>query len=400
MKRVILHVDMDAFYAAIEQHDNPALKGKPVVIGADPKEGSGRGVVSTCSYEARKYGIHSAMPISKAYKLNPGAVFIRPRMARYREVSDHIMDIFSRYSPSVEPLSLDEAFLDCSNSGRLLGTPVEIGEKIKAEIFRETGLTASVGIAANKSVAKIASDLHKPDGLTFCPEGEERHFLEKLDISKLWGVGKKSRERLIALGFLTVGDIAKAQPETMRSLMGKPGFWLWCMANGIDERDVARERSERKSMSLEVTFSSDLDDYSELVPTIKYLCDKLSWSLREEGLKARTVNLKLRYEGFETITRSFTFLNYVDDYTTLQQTVFDLMEKSPSSGRKIRLIGVGYTNLADADDEFQGDLFENSLANEEKKKDSIIDTMRGRFGFKVTRASLLEKPEKSCKKKR
>src|SRR5262249_6691814 len=230
--RSIVHVDMDAFYAAVEQLDNPACKGKPVIVGADPKGGMGRGVVAACSYEARKLGIRSALPISRAWKLCPQGVFVRPRMKRYVEVSHQVMDVFRRYTDLVEPLSIDEAFLDITGSTALLGSPEKIAQSIKKEVREKTGLTASIGLAPNKFVAKVASDLKKPDGFVIVAENDIETFLKELPISRLWGVGPKTEVRLHEMGFRTIGQLASASRETLVRTLGSLGEHLYQLSHG------------------------------------------------------------------------------------------------------------------------------------------------------------------------
>src|SRR5437867_921306 len=236
--RSILHVDMDAFYASVEQLDHPEYKGKPVIVGADPKGGRGRGVVAACSYEARRFGVRSALPISRAWKLCPDGVYVRPRMQRYVEVSAQVMEVFRRYTDLVEPLSIDEAFLDITGSARLFGPPEQIAVEVKKEIHRTTGLTASVGLAPNKFLAKIASDLRKPDGLVVVPDKDIEHFLRDLPISRLWGVGPKTEQRLREMGFQTIGQLTAAPRDSLIRSLGSLGEHLFQLARGNDGRPV------------------------------------------------------------------------------------------------------------------------------------------------------------------
>ena len=240
-RRCIIHVDMDAFFASVEQRDDPALRGRPVVVGSDPKAGKGRGVVSTCSYEARKYGIHSAMPISIAYKKCPQAVFLPVDMEKYAEASAKIHEILYSFSPDIEPISIDEAFLDITGSYHLFGTPVETCRLIKEKIKKYTGLTASIGLAPTKMAAKIASDLDKPDGLVEVTEEKLLDFLRPLDVRKIWGLGPKCEAELQRLGIQTIGDLARMDPDHLTGTFGKVGLEFWRLANGIDERPVETE---------------------------------------------------------------------------------------------------------------------------------------------------------------
>ena len=255
-RRFIVHVDMDAFFASIEQRDRPSLRGKPVVVGSDPKGGKGRGVVSTCSYEARKYGIHSAMPISIAFRKCPQAVFLPVDMDKYAEASDQIYEILYSFSPDIEPISIDEAFLDITGSYHLFGTPLDTGSLIKAKVRKLTGLTASVGIAPTKMAAKIASDIDKPDGLVEVTKESLVDFLRPLEVRKIWGLGKKCEDELARIGIRTIGDIAARDPDELENILGKVGLEFWRLAHGIDERTV-ESAGEAKSISNEITFDID-----------------------------------------------------------------------------------------------------------------------------------------------
>ncbi len=258
---------MDAFYASVEQLDHPAYRGKPVVVGADPRGGAGRGVVAACSYEARKFGIRSAMPISRAYRLCPTAVFVRPRGARYAEMSERIFAILREYTDLMEPLSIDEAFLDVTASQRLFGPAAEIGRTMKARIRSELGLVASIGLAPNKFLAKVGSDLGKPDGFVTVAPGQERAFLDPLPISRLWGVGPKTEARLHQMGFQTIGQIARTPLATLEDTLGQGGRDLWELANGLDDRPVEPEQ-EAKSIGAEHTFAEDTADREQIRRTI------------------------------------------------------------------------------------------------------------------------------------
>lgn len=394
--RIIVHVDMDAFFAAVEQLDNPQLRGRPVVVGADPKTGRGRGVVCAASYEAREFGIHSALPISKAYRLCSSAVFVRPRFERYIELSRSVMEILGGFSPVVEQISIDEAFLDCTGTERLFGPPEKLGRMIKDRIFEATGLTASVGIAPNKSIAKIASDLEKPNGLSICRYGGEREFLARLPVKALWGAGKKTVGLLRQMGLHTIGDVAAANPADLDRLFGQWGRHLWTLANGIDDRPVGEE-GERKSYSEEITFESDVDDERLVERTLFELADELTRRIRRDGLRCKTVTLKLRMEGFETHTRSLTLPEPVDDTQTIRSVAVDHFRGYARSGRRVRLVGINVSNLVGADEEIerQLDLFSCAEKNGSSRiqpvhdSDKLLDALKKRFGDKVKRATLL-----------
>ena len=378
MDRVILHVDMDAFYASVEQLDDPSLKGKPVIVGADPKQGRGRGVVAACSYEARRFGVHSALPIGRAWKLCPQGVFVRPRMERYMEVSGRIMEILRRFTNLVEPLSIDEAFLDVTGSTALFGAPVQIARAIKKQIRDDTGLTASAGVAPNKFLAKIASDLRKPDGLVVVEHGQVDEFLSDLPIKRLWGVGPKTEERLREAGLHTIGAIrARAEDELEQMLGMSLGSHLYELARGHDERPVVPDW-EPKSISNETTFEEDTRDRELLVQTIRRLSESVGRRLRRENYRARKVTLKLRYEPFETHTRQVSVKQPVDTDEEITRLALSLFSQF-TLDRRVRLIGVGTGEIVrPGDGPTQLGLFE------EPKKESIIDrtvdAIRERFG--------------------
>jgi DNA polymerase-4 len=390
--RVIVHVDMDAFYASIEQMDHPSYRGKPVVVGADPMGGRGRGVVSAASYEARKYGIHSALPISTAYKRCSDAVFLRPHFKRYAELSKRVMSILAQFSPLVEQISIDEAFLDCSGTENLFGPPAELGRRIKERIHTETGLTASVGVATNKSIAKISSDLKKPDGLCICTAGQERDFMGSLPLTRLWGVGEKTLQRLEALGFRGVQDIQNCSVERLTFLFGKYGSTLWELANGIDNRPVLRS-TPRKSISQEITFHEDIDRDEYVEHVLFQLADSVTRMMRGEGIRGRTVVLKLRLAPFDTYTRSRTLQEPICDVHRVRDTAVQLYRDFDRGGRRVRLVGVGLTNLEagrKGQPEQLGLFTETNLrGNPLDETGRILDQMERLYGDKVTRAAFL-----------
>ena len=315
-ERVIVHVDMDAFFAAIEERDHPEYRGKPVVVGADPKGGRGRGVVSTCSYAARKFGIHSAQPVSEAWRRCPHAVFVRPRMEAYVAASRRIGRIFEGFTPDVEPISIDEAFLDVTGSLHLFGSKRRLGEHMQRRVFAETQLTCSLGIAPCKLVAKIASDLEKPRGLVIVEPHEVEAFLRPLPVGRLWGVGKKTREALDALGIATVGNLADSDRAELSRRFGKHGEALWDLAHGIDDRPV-EPADDAKSVGNEHTFPTDTADPRLVASTLMELCEKVAYRLRQDGLRGRTVTTKIRFEDFTTLTRATTLPRPIDDTPTI-----------------------------------------------------------------------------------
>jgi nucleotidyltransferase/DNA polymerase involved in DNA repair len=282
-ERFIAHVDMDAFYAAVEQRDTPAYQGRPVIVGADPKGGTGRGVVSACSYEARTFGIHSAMPISQAYRKCPGAVYVQPDHKKYERESKKIFAILKKFSPDVEPISIDEAFMDITESFHLFGSPETACRKIKETIKKETGLTASIGLAPNKMTAKIASNEGKPDGLVIVGKGELLTFLHPLPVGALWGVGEKTKEIFKKNGINVIGDLAFQDRQQIYRQFGTAGEHVWLLANGVDPRGVESTRSV-KSISNEHTFDEDVEDVDQILDVLMALCERVAMRLRKEGL--------------------------------------------------------------------------------------------------------------------
>lgn len=376
MERRIVHVDMDAFFAAIEQRDDPALRGKPVIIGADPKGGRGRGVVSTCSYEARKFGVRSAMPISEAWRRCPQGVYVQPDFHKYEKASAQIREVFYEFTPDLEQVSIDEAFLDITHSAHLFGGPLETCRRIKARVKEVTGLTCSVGLAPTKMAAKIASDLEKPDGLVEVRPGGLKAFLAPLDISRLWGLGPKTAEALRARGINTVGELAGADLGGFGGL-GSHGAVLKELALGLDPREV-REDGETKSVGNEITFEKDTADEREIRESLVALADKVSSRLREAGLKGRTVTLKLRLEGFETYTRARTLTlatNYAD---VIAKEVLELYSAFQKGRKRVRLLGVKSSGLMPAGE--KESLFEEEGDARREKAHKAIDSIREKFG--------------------
>ena len=389
MTRTILHVDMDAFYAAVEERDRPELRGKPVIIGADPKGGAGRGVVSTASYAARRFGVASAMPISTAWRLCPQGVFIAPDMAKYSQVSKQIRVVFEAFTDLVEPISVDEAFLDVTASVRLFGDGETIARKIKARIRDETKLTASVGVATAKLIAKIASDLKKPDGLVVVPPGTERAFLAPLPVRRLWGIGPKMEERLAKLGVHTIGQLAEAK---VTRLLGTHGLDLQRLARGEDDRPVVSDSGPAQSVSVEHTFDADQGDSRELRKALLRLADELSRRLRAESMAGRTITLKYRDETFKTTTHARSRkapTNVAADLFTLAAALFDEVHGS----LKVRLLGIGVSGF---DEPAQKSLFEDEGSARGARIDGVRDRVREKFGkTALVRASELERSKKS-----
>ncbi len=398
--RTILHVDMDAFYASIEIREDPALAGRPVVIGADPRGGRGRGVVSTASYEARRYGVRSAMPISQAWRRCPHAVYLPPRISLYADVSARLFEVFRGFTDLVEPLSLDEAFLDVTASRELFGEGPTIAASIKHEIREAERLTASVGVAASKYVAKVASDLEKPDGLVVVPAGTEREFLAPLGVSRLWGAGAKAQGRLHRMGLRTIGDVARLDRSVLEASLGpSAGGRFHELANGVDPRPVNPD-SERKSLGKEVTFSRDVADRERVERTLLGLCEGVARGLRRQGLAGRTVHLKLRWEGFETLARQRTLEDAVTTTERIWPVARDLFREADDPSRRVRLIGVTVTGFEEGCPRQLG-LFDTGAGEHRQDGDTdvrvaeVVDALSDRFGRDaVVRAALLEEAER------
>jgi len=380
--RQIIHFDMDAFYASVEVLDNPDLRGKPVIVGG----GSLRGVVSAASYEARRYGVHSAMPIIAAQRRCPDCVFLPVRMRRYRQISGQIMAIFRQVTPLVEPLSVDEAFLDVTASQALYGSAPQIAAALKERIKNETGLTGSAGVATSKLVAKIASDLEKPDGLVIVPPGEEERFLEILPIGKLWGVGKVMREELEHLGIRTIGDLRRLNLPFLERKFGKLGNHLYLTSRGIDDREVETAR-ETKSVGNEETFERDLLDTSEIKKEILALCNQVAARLRKYGLQGKTVTLKVKYHDFKQITRSLTLHQATDDQKILYETACGLLEKTKAGSNPIRLLGISVSHF-DETPAAQLGLFEDKTPGRQRELNRALDDIAARYGRMAVRPAV------------
>jgi DNA polymerase IV len=394
--RKIIHIDMDAFYASVEQRDHPEFKGKPVIVGGDAGK---RGVVSAASYEARVFGVHSAMPTSQAKRLCPQGVFLPVRMHRYREVSEEISRILMDYTPLIEPLSLDESFLDVTGSESLFGSALEIAREMKKRIFNLTRLTASAGVAPNKFLAKIASDLKKPDGLVEIKLEEVEGFLRDLPISKLWGVGKTTEEVLQTMGIWRVGQLASYPPQLIEAKLGKWGVDLVHLAKGEDDRPVI-PCSEAKSISQEETFTPDLGDWATMKKILLDQAEHVGWELRRQRLKGATVQLKVRYPDFSLITRRVTLPLPTDQGIEIYEIAAKLLEKTEALRKKARLLGVGVSNLRRQEDPEQLPLFDPRRQKLERST-AAMDRIWSRFGSQaIRRASLLDGGNRAELKKR
>jgi DNA polymerase IV len=376
-ERAILHVDMDAFFASVEQLDRPELRGRPVLVGGDGP----RGVVAAASYEARVYGCRSAQPTAVARRLCPGAVVVKPRGERYRELSARVREVLDSCTPLVEPLSIDEAFLDVTGSVRLLGEPERIARLIKDRIRAQTGLTASVGVAPNKLVAKIASDLDKPDGLVVIRADELPARLAPLPVSRLWGVGPRAEAQLARLGVRTFGDMQAVPLETLRASFGSHGESLWRRCRGIDERPVEPDH-EAKSISHETTFAHDLDRPDAVRSVLLGLTEQVGARLRAKGLRGRTVTVKIRFGDFQTVTRSESLDEPTDQTPVLWRAAAALFDAW--GFRPVRLIGVGVSRLSDGTGEQLG-LFEPQAEARRRRADAAVDMINARLGTRALR---------------
>ena len=374
----ILHVDMDAFFASVEIRDRPELAGLPVAVGGTPE---GRGVISAASYAARHFGVHSAQPAARALQLCPDLVLLPPNFERYTGVSRQIMEIFRRYTPLVEPLSLDEAFLDVRGCERLHGDAISVGHALKSDILRETGLVASIGIAPSKFVAKLASDLDKPDGFCVVQPAEVRPLLDPLPVSKLFGVGERSSKRLSALGITTIGQLARRSRDEVVREFGATGAWIHDLAHGRDGRRVNPHRRE-KSHGMERTFPEDISDRDELRRRLCEYCEEVAFVLRERGLRGRTVTVKARYWNFRTVTRSKT----LDHPTNLGPRLFaaarELFDRVP--GGPLRLLGVSLSSLEDVRTPQQGELFGAPEEDDRLRRTAEgLDRLREKYGKRL-----------------
>lgn len=344
--RKIIHIDMDAFFASVEQLDRPELRGLPVIVGGSPQS---RGVVAACSYEARAFGIHSAMPSGRAHQLCPQAVFVRPRMTRYQEVSHQIMAIFRRYTALVEPLSVDEAFLDVSENSLREPSATRLAETIRAEIRAVTGLTASAGVSYNKFLAKIASGHRKPDGLTVIPPEQAQAFIAALPIGKFYGVGRVTEQKMRAQGIHSGAELLRFSREQLVGLFGKTGHFFYSMARGIDQRPVEPVRV-RKSIGTETTLAEDLADYAAISTLLYQLACRVAALLAEKQTGGRTLTLKVRYSDFTTITRSCTTPQGFFAASDILAQLPRLLAATEAGRRKVRLLGLSVANLCSEDE--------------------------------------------------
>lgn len=389
-RRDILHVDMDAFYASVEQLDRPELRGRPVIVGGSPES---RGVVSTASYEAREFGIHSAMPATQAIRLCPDGVFVKVRMPRYAEMSSRIHQIFHRFTPLVEPLSLDEAFLDVTGSKPIFGSAEEIGRAIKKAIKDETGLIASVGLAPNKFLAKLASDLEKPDGFVVIEADSIQQTLDPLPVGRLWGVGRMNRRRLNSLGLKRFVDVRKRGLDRLESEFGELGRHIWRISQGLDDRTVTPDH-EAKSLGAERTFPEDIADGLVQMEILLHLADHVAWRLRRSGLQCRRITIKLRYGNFRTITRAETLDDPTDVTDHIRIIAARLHEVwSRSSFGPLRLLGISCGLLSPAGSG-QLTLFDDAESAKQRRLDATVDAIKSKFGDVALQRGGFKRPKR------
>lgn len=374
MRRWIIHVDMDAFFAAIEQRDHEEYQGKPVIVGGSAER---RGVVSTASYEARKYGVHSAMATSEAMKKCPNGIFIPGDMAKYHRESKKIMEIFYRFTPEVEQISVDEAFLDVSGSDRLFGTPEEIGQRIKEQIKNELQLTASVGIANSKFMAKIASEMDKPDGLTYLPDEKIAEKVWPLPIKNMFGVGARTAEKMQSYGISTIGQLAKCDRGFAEKVFGKNGGQMHDLANGIDHREV-ESTHQAKSSGREITFAEDVTDKGLLADTLSVLAEDVAHTLRRYDLKCHGVSLKFRYANLKRASRAMQLDEYTSSYHDIYAALMILLDKY-YHGEPLRLIGLAAINLQKNPPLAQR-MFDDEKRLKREKLDQTLDKLNDRYG--------------------
>lgn len=394
---MILHVDMDAFYASVEQRDQPELRGKPVIVGGSA---DGRGVVCAASYEARNFSIRSAMPTKEAIKRCPEAIILSPRMEHYAAESAKIREIFHRYTPTVEPLSLDEAFLDATGCEALFGSIESIGRLIKKDILNELNLIASVGVAPNKFLAKLASDLEKPDGFTVIPADRIDEILSPLPVTKIWGVGKATKKIFDSINVATIGELKQISEERLRHTFGKSGSQFYRLARGIDDRAVVVDR-EAKSVSHEHTFEHDVTNMDVLRAWLRELTEQVARRLRKNNRRGKTIQLKVRYSNFETITRSVSLKQPTSETQTLWEAVSQLLAKKlPDRKLDVRLLGMGVSNFQNGSTcpNVQKTLFDDqedkspndaasAKSQRSEKLDSVSDAIRNRFGTKALKSA-------------
>lgn len=385
---VIFHVDLDAFYASVEKRDNPELQDKAVIVGALPGH---RGVVSSCSYEARKFGVHSAMPISQALRRCPTGVFVPVRMSRYLEVSQKVMRILGSFTPEFRQISVDEAFMDMSGTGRLYGTPEDAGNRIKDQVRTKTGLSLSIGIADNHYLAKLASEYCKPDGLYFVQSGQEIPFLDRLNLGSLWGVGAKTRQRLAELNITSIQALRDVPLDILRSMMGEAsGRYLYKACRGEDP-GVFLSAAKSHSVSSEMTFERDVKNADTLKRSLLELAQQVMHRLLTADLRTNTVVLKLRFFDFATTTARKTVKHWITSSDEIYALALDLLKQRWNGSTPVRLVGVGTANVVALGQAVQGELFAEELDKRRKVEEAVTRLRQKMKGIKLTKASLIDR---------
>ncbi|MHA2397839.1 MAG: DNA polymerase IV [Promethearchaeota archaeon] len=345
MNRLILHCDLDCFFAAVEIRDNPQYRGKPVIIGADPKDGKGRGVVSTCSYEARKFGLHSGMPISQAFQRCPHGIYLKPSFKKYTEASRSVMNILRNYSGNFQQMGNDEAYIELTDKCTSYEEANQIAMLIQKEISEKLGITISIGIAPTKSLAKIASDCNKPNGITLFRPNTYKEMLKNMDITRIPGIGKKSKVYFYQKGIKKIEDILKTPLYKMIKLFGEHGKWIWNVVNGFDNRKVKEFQGDRKSISAEKTFYSDTDDFKDILSKLEDINKRIHKSIKKYNITYKTITLKIRFEGYQTYTRSKTLPYPIQDERLVIKVVLELLQQFSNNKKKVRLVGIKLSNL-------------------------------------------------------
>ena len=388
---MIIHVDMDAFYASVEEREQPELRGKPVIVGGTPE---GRGVVAAANYVVRQFGVHSAMPTSTALKRCPEAIVLPARLDYYADVSRQIHEVFYRYTPLIEPLALDEAFLDVSGTIGLFDSVEQIGRKIKEEIWQEVQLVASVGVAPNKFLAKLASDLQKPDGFVVVDGEKINEFLDPLPVSRIWGVGRVTGKAFEKLGIRTIRQLRELPEDFLEERFGKLGTHVWKLAQGVDDRPVIPDRGA-KSISNETTFPADIDQLEVLQSSLMELTEQVGRRLRRSELRGRTVHIKVRYHDFETITRSQTLAAATSSTNELYQVAVEMLtNRLPDRHLCARLLGMGVSGLESPDSQ-QRTLFDEPEEQRDERLDEVTDQIKDRFGKRSVRRGSAAKMHRS-----
>ena len=387
IRRVVFHVDLDAFYASVEQLDNPALAGRPVIVGAAPGH---RGVVSACSYEARRFGIRSAMPISQAYRRCPQGVYLPVRMERYMAVSRQVMGVLESYTPHLQQISVDEAFLDLTGTEKLFGPPLSTARRLKAEVKQATGLVISVGIGPNKYVAKLATNSGKPDGLVMVGEEDVEAFLDGIALADLWGIGEKTLQRLTELNITSVKQLRTLPQAELSRMLGTGAAAFLASATRGGDPGIFSEEPRSRSLSSERTFERDRKDRAGIERALLELCQEVVFRMIEEGWKSRTVSLKVRFHDFTTVSAQQTLKHWISSADELDAVARDLLSARWNGSVPIRLVGIGFSNLTPVDSQDQLELFTDEFTRKKRVEEAVFKIRRKLGDVSLTRASLLD----------